>query len=185
MNVCCPTQGNWPDLGQLPTPCSHSPPPHVVYIDRCISKTIVWASYRCESWGFFFCISSHQRCSTPRLLVNSVCSATVSSENTSLFACYSLPEQTLWRTLTALFPEYFFVFFFSFLFSPRRSKRAVGKKVDLVNFRIIKYLCQVSGQLNLLPVAKAFFSGSYKSRYSATQFQTYRFPLETPCYQKS
>ena len=131
-----------------------------------------------------FCISSHQRCSTPRLLVNSVCSATVSSENTSLFACYSLPEQNLSRTLKALSSEYFFVFF-SFFFSPRRSKPAVGKKVNLVNFRIIKYLCQVSGQLNLLPVAKAFFSGSYQSRYSATQFQTYRFPLETPCYQKS
>ena len=132
-----------------------------------------------------FCISSHQRCSIPRLLVNSVCSATVSSENTSLFACYSLPEQNLSRTLTALFSEYFFFFFFLSFLARGAQKGPWEKKVDLVNFRIIKYICQVSGQLNLLPVAKAFFSGSYQSRYSATQFQTYRFPLETPCYQKS
>ena len=141
-----------------------------------------------------FCISSHQRCSTPRLLVNSVCSATVSSENTSLFACYSLPEQNLSRTLKALSSEYFFVFFFLSFLSRGAQNRPWEKiliKVDLVNFRIIKYLCQVSGQLNLLPVTKAFSSGSYQSRYSACfalhwgQFQTYRFPLDTPCYQKS
>ena len=104
-----------------------------------------------------FCISSHHRCFTPRLLVNSVRSATVSSENNSLFECYSLPEQNLSRTLKALCSEYHFVFFFSFLFIPRRSKPAVGKnthkswfskflnnfnylKISVSSFRSVKFV---------------------------------------------
>ena len=43
-----PPLGNWPEflvLGQIPTPCPHSPPPpHGVYIDRCIKTENVWFS---------------------------------------------------------------------------------------------------------------------------------------------
>lgn len=143
-------------LVNSPPPARTPPPPHVVCIDRCISKTIVWASYRCESWGsFLHFISSALLYSS---LVSKFC-----VQRHSFFRKYFfilmlfIAWAKSFKNINSFVFRILFCLFFSFLFSPRRSKPAVGKKVNLVNFRIIKYMCQVSGQLNLLPVTKAFF----------------------------